>query len=77
MGTVWSCKVVEIFPLGQFCLLIGSVRSLHFTIELRRTGFDVGVAEALVFNIPVEFSLKLMAVVSPDIFDPEGIFSMT
>jgi len=50
------------------------VRSLHFAIELRRAGLDVGVPDALVFNIPVEFSLELMAVVSPDFFDPEGEF---
>ena len=50
------------------------MRSLHFAIELRRAGLDVGVLDALVFNIPVEFSLELMAVVSPDFFDPEGEF---
>ena len=30
--------------------------------------------DALVFNIPVEFSLELMAVVSPDFSDPEREF---
>ena len=39
---------------GKKFLLIGSVRSLHFAIELRRVGLDVGVPDALVFNIPVE-----------------------
>jgi len=32
------------------------------------------VPDALVFNIPVEFSLELMAVVSPDFSDPEREF---
>jgi len=43
------------------------VRSLHFAIELRRAGLDVGVPDALVFNIPVEFSLELMAVLSEEL----------
>ncbi len=60
--------VVE--KLSEF-LLVGSVRSFHLSIQLKRAGFDVGVADAFVFDIPVKLGLKLVAIVGPDLAYPE------
>ena len=74
MGTVGSGEVVEQLLLGQFgvqiviarvaeklveLLLVGSVGSFDLAVELRRTGFDVGVADAFVFDMPVKLRLEL------------------
>ena len=37
--------------------------SLHLAVESWRTKFDVAVPYTLVFQMPVEFDLKLMTVV--------------
>lgn len=70
MSAVRSSKVVETFPFVEFSLqthvafvaekliellLIGTVRSFDFTMELRSAPFDVGV--------PMEFGLELMTIV--------------
>lgn len=47
------------------------MRPLHFTIKLWRASRDVGVSNALVFNLPMEFSLELMAIVSANISNAE------
>ena len=89
VGTVRSGEVVEVFPFGQFCfqidisfvaekliefLLVRSVRPLDFAIKLGRAGFDVGVADAFVLDMPVEFSLELVTIIGPDFFNPEWEF---
>ena len=81
-----SGEVVKPFPLVQFrlqidisfiaeelinFLLIGSVGSLNFTIELWRAPLDVGVSNALVFNVPMELDLELMAIVSSNFANAE------
>ena len=78
MGTVWSCEIVEPFPFVQLglevdvalvthelieFLLIGSVGSLHFPIQLGCAAFDVGMPDPEIFNMPMEFGLKLVSVV--------------
>lgn len=87
MGTVGSGEVVEQLPLGQFgvqiniarvaeklveLLLVGSVGSFDLAVELRRTGFDVGVADAFVFDMPAKLRLELMAVISADFLNAKG-----
>ena len=77
VSAVWSGEVVELLPLGQFGVqvdiarvaeklvelqLVGSVGSFDFAVKLRRAGLDVGVADAFVFDMPMEFRLELMAV---------------
>jgi len=52
-------------------LLIRSVGSLNFAIELWRAPFDVGVSDALVLDIPMELGLELMAIVSPNVANAE------
>ena len=53
-------------------LLVRSMRPLDLAIELRRTRFDVGVANTLILDVPVELGLELMAVVCPHLADPKG-----
>ena len=77
MCAVRSSKVVEAFPFVEFSLqinvafvaekliellLIGTVRSFDFTIELRSAPFDVGVPDPEVFDMPMEFGLELMTI---------------
>ena len=45
--------------------------SLYLTVQLRRSAFDVGMADALIFDVPVELCLELMAVIGSDLFDAE------
>jgi hypothetical protein len=52
-------------------LLIRSVPSLDLAVQLRRRGFDVGVANALVFNMPTKFGLELMTIGGSHIADAE------
>ena len=42
---------------------IGAVGSFHLAIKAWSSGFDVNMADAQVFNMPMEFRLKLMAVI--------------
>ena len=44
----------------------------NLAVELRGTGFDVGVANALVFDVPVELRLKLVSVIRSDLTNAEG-----
>ena len=77
MSAVRSGEVVEALPLGQFrfqidvalvgeqlveLLAVGPVRSLDLSVEVRRARLDVGVADALVLDMPVEPGLELVAV---------------
>ena len=52
-------------------LLVGSVGSFDLGVELRRTRFDVDVANASFFDIPVKLRLELMSVVSSDLLNAE------
>ena len=45
--------------------------SLYLTVQLRRSAFDVGMSDALIFDVPVELCLELMAVIGSDLFDAE------
>lgn len=45
--------------------------SLDLAVQLRGSAFDVSMADALIFDVPVELGLELMAVVGPDLFDAE------
>lgn len=84
---MWSIIVVEVFPslqlgieiniirVGQQLVKLGLIRSvgtLYLAVQLWRLGFDVHMPHALVFNMPVKASLKLMAPIRPDCVDPEG-----
>ena len=86
MRAVWPCEVVKPLPFVEFgfeidvtfvteklieFLLIRSVRALHFPVELWRSTFDVGVSNALVFNMPMEFGLELVAIVSSNFANTE------
>lgn len=45
------------------------MRALNFTVELRCAAFDVRVADAKIFNVPMEFRLEFMAVIGSDLTD--------
>ena len=47
---------------------------LDFSVQLRGSTLDVGMTDALVFDMPVELGLELMAVIGPDFFDAEREF---
>lgn len=81
-----SGEVIEPLPLFEFgfqihvafvaeqlveFLLVRPVGAFDFSIQLRRAPFDVGVADALVFDMLMEFGLELMAVVGSDLADPK------
>ena len=80
-------KVVERLPLGQFSvqvditrmaeklvelLLIGSLGSFDLAVELRRVGFDLGVADAFVLDMPMEFRLEFMPIVGANFLNAAG-----
>lgn len=86
MRAVWPCEVVKPLPFVELgfeidvsfvteklieFLLIRSVRALHFPVELWRSTFDVGVSNAFVFNMPMEFGLEFVAIVSPNFANAE------
>ena len=45
--------------------------SLDLTVELGSSALDIGMTDALIFDVPMELGLELMAIVSPDLFDAE------
>lgn len=86
MGTVWPCEVVKPLPFAELgfeidvafvteqlvkFLLIGTVRPLDFAVELWRASLDVGVSNALVLYMPMEFCLEFMAIVSSNFANTE------
>ena len=86
MCAVGSSKVVEAFPFVEFSLqinvafvaekliellLIGTVRSFDFTIELRSAPFDVGVPDPEVFDMPVKLGLELMTIIRAHLANAE------
>ena len=79
---MWPCEVIEAFPFIEFgfqidvsfvaeqlveFLLIGSVRAFNLAVQLRRAALDIGMADAVVLDMPVELRLELMAIVCPDL----------
>lgn len=44
---------------------------LDLAIQLRCSALDIGVADALVLDMPVELGLELMAVIGPNFLDAE------
>ena len=86
MCAVGSSKVVEALPFVEFSLqinvvfvaekliellLIGTVRSFDFTIELRSAPFDVGVPDPEIFDMPMEFGLEFVAIIRTDFTNAE------
>jgi len=45
--------------------------ALDLAVQLRSSAFDIGMADALIFDVPEEPGLELMTVVGPDFFDTE------
>lgn len=48
------------------------MRAFDLAVQLRRTTLDVGVTDALVFDMPMELGLELMAVVRSDLANAKG-----
>ena len=81
-----SSKVVEALPFVEFSLqinvafvaekliellLIGTVRSFDFAIELRGAPFNVGVPDPEIFDMPMEFGLELMTIIRAHLANAE------
>lgn len=45
--------------------------AFDLAVQLRSSAFDVGMADALIFDVPVELGLVLMTIVGPDFLDAE------
>ena len=45
--------------------------SLHFSIELGRAAFDVGVPDPEIFNMQIEFGLEFVAIIRTDFTNAE------
>ena len=88
MCAVRPSKVVETLPFVEFShqinvafvaekfielLLIGTVRSFNFAIELRGAPFDVGVPDPEIFDKPMEFGLKFVTVVGPHLENADDL----
>lgn len=86
MRAVRSGEVVEPLPFVQFgfevdvtfvteqlieLLLIGTVGPLDLAVQLRRSTLYVGMPDPKIFNMPMEFRLELMAIVSPNFANAE------
>lgn len=86
MRAVRSGEVVKAFPFVEFgleidvtfvteklieLLLIRTVGSFDFAVELRCASFDVGMPDAEIFDMPMEFGLELMTVVSSNLANAE------
>ena len=84
-----SGEIVELLPLGESCtkidivgvgeelvefLFTRSMRSLDLSVQLRRRGFDVGVTNAQVLNMPMELSLEFMVIVRSNLADSKRKF---
>ena len=83
---MWPIEVVEVLPLGKLgfeidvvfvrqelvkLLLVRAMGTLDLAVELWGSALDVGMADALILDMPVELGLELMAVVGPDLLDAE------
>lgn len=78
MRAVRSSEVVEALPFVEFSLqvdvtfvaekliellLIGTVGSFDFAIELRGAPFDVGVPDPEIFDMPMELGLEFVTII--------------
>ncbi len=45
--------------------------ALDLAVQLRGSALDVGMADTLIFDMPVELGLELMPIVGPDFLDAE------
>ncbi len=66
---------INIIRVGQQLVklvLICSVGTLYFAIQLWRLGFDIYMPHSQIFPMPVKASLKLMAPIRSHRADPEG-----
>lgn len=45
--------------------------SLDLAVELGSSALDIGMADALIFDVPVELGLELMAIIGSDFLDAE------
>ena len=52
-------------------LLIGTMGPLDLAVELRGFTFDAGMTDAVIFDMPAELGLELMAIAGPDFLNPE------
>ena len=81
MRVVGSGELVEPIPFVKFSLqidvtfvakkliellLIRTVGSFDFAVELRSDSFDVGVPDPEIFDMPMEFGLELVTVIRPN-----------
>lgn len=86
MRAVRSVEVVEAFPFARLCfeidiafvaeqlvelLPIRPVSPFHLTVQLRRAALDVGMADAKILDMPMEFGLEFMAIIRLDFTDAE------
>lgn len=89
MRSVGSVEVVEVFPDLELLveiyvvrvvqqlielLLVRSMRPLYFSVQLGRSGLDVYMPDAGIFDMPVELRLPFMAAISTDLLDSEREF---
>ena len=86
MGAVRPGEVVKLLPFTKFCfqinvifiseqlvklLLIGSMRSFDFPVELWRSGLDIFVFNPQILDVPMEFRLEFMSSIGSDLLYPE------
>ena len=67
LGRMGQRRVQLFHPL----LLIGTMVPLDLAVELRGFMVDVGMTDAVIFDMPAELGLELMAIVDPDFLNPE------
>ena len=86
MCAVRSSEVVEAFPFVEFCLqidvtfvteeliellLIGTVGSFDFVVQLRCVALYVGMPDPEVFNMPMELGLEFVTIIRTDFTNAE------
>jgi len=53
------------------------VGAFHLAVKSRRPRFDISIADAQIRQVPEEFSLELMAIVSTHGVNTKGILEIT
>ena len=48
------------------------MRTFDLSIELWGAGFDIGVTDALILDVPMELGLEFVTIVGTNFPDPEG-----
>ena len=66
LGRMGQRRIQFFHPL----LLIGTMGPLDLAVELRGFTFDVGMTDAVIFDMPAELGLELMAIAGPDFLNP-------